>query len=204
MARRQPRPTVAVVACQDTRGSLTRHCAAANTARRTTISEGPLSSWAAPKQRREGGRGLDLPGKGFVHPDEQWTGHHPLVVSLANTGEPLYLVNRRGNRPSSEGAVHVVRTSRRLVFRLLAWNPWQAVLLRACDDCRQPLRCSPDKHRNREARMQHRFTRVWRISRPMTIERDRQADTEPSCDVSPVDLARVTPWAAPQTRILWD
>jgi hypothetical protein len=31
-------------------------------------------------------------------------GYHPLVVSLANTGEPLYLVNRPGNRPSSEGA----------------------------------------------------------------------------------------------------
>jgi hypothetical protein len=31
-------------------------------------------------------------------------GYHPLVVSLANTGEPLYLVNRSGNRPSSEGA----------------------------------------------------------------------------------------------------
>ena len=33
----------------------------------------------------------------------QW-GYHPLVVSLANTGEPLYLVNRSGNRPSHEGA----------------------------------------------------------------------------------------------------
>jgi hypothetical protein len=31
-------------------------------------------------------------------------GYHPLVVSLANTGEPLYLVNRSGNRPSYEGA----------------------------------------------------------------------------------------------------
>jgi len=31
-------------------------------------------------------------------------GYHPLVVSLANTAEPLYLVNRSGNRPSSEGA----------------------------------------------------------------------------------------------------
>jgi len=30
--------------------------------------------------------------------------YHPLVVSLANTGEPLYLVNRSGNRPSHEGA----------------------------------------------------------------------------------------------------
>ena len=27
----------------------------------------------------------------------------------------------------------VVRTSRRLVFRLLAWNPWQHVFLRAVD-----------------------------------------------------------------------
>jgi hypothetical protein len=31
-------------------------------------------------------------------------GYHPLVVSLANTQEPLFLVNRSGNRPSSEGA----------------------------------------------------------------------------------------------------
>jgi hypothetical protein len=32
-------------------------------------------------------------------------GYHPLVVSLANTEEPLYLVNRSGNRPSHDGAV---------------------------------------------------------------------------------------------------
>ncbi len=31
-------------------------------------------------------------------------GYHPLVVSLANTQEPLYVINRSGNRPSSEGA----------------------------------------------------------------------------------------------------
>ena len=31
-------------------------------------------------------------------------GYHPLVVSLANTGEPLFIVNRGGNRPSEEGA----------------------------------------------------------------------------------------------------
>src|SRR5262249_27390891 len=31
-------------------------------------------------------------------------GYHALVVSLANTGEPLFLVNRPGNRPSHEGA----------------------------------------------------------------------------------------------------
>ena len=31
-------------------------------------------------------------------------GYHPLVVSLANTLEPMYLKNRPGNRPSHEGA----------------------------------------------------------------------------------------------------
>jgi len=32
-------------------------------------------------------------------------GYHPLLVSLANTQEPLYLVNRSGNRPSHDCAV---------------------------------------------------------------------------------------------------
>src|SRR5437867_4868850 len=31
-------------------------------------------------------------------------GYHPLVISLANTQEPLFLENRSGNRPSHEGA----------------------------------------------------------------------------------------------------
>ena len=42
-------------------------------------------------------QGMDINHKG------QW-GYHPLLISLANTAEPLYLVNRRGNRPSHEGA----------------------------------------------------------------------------------------------------
>jgi hypothetical protein len=31
-------------------------------------------------------------------------GYHPLLISFANTGEPLFIVNRSGNRPSHEGA----------------------------------------------------------------------------------------------------
>jgi hypothetical protein len=42
-------------------------------------------------------QGMDIAYNG------QW-GYHPLVLSLANTGEVLYLVNRSGNRPSHEGA----------------------------------------------------------------------------------------------------
>jgi DDE family transposase len=39
--------------------------------------------------------------------DGTW-GYHPLVLSLAETGEVLWLVNRSGNRPSHEGAAAAV------------------------------------------------------------------------------------------------
>jgi hypothetical protein len=42
-------------------------------------------------------QGMDINHQG------QW-GYHPLVLSLANTGEPLFVVNRPGNRPSHEQA----------------------------------------------------------------------------------------------------
>jgi len=42
-------------------------------------------------------QGMDVSYKGI------W-GYHPLLISLANTREPLFIVNRSGNRPSHEGA----------------------------------------------------------------------------------------------------
>jgi Transposase DDE domain group 1 len=64
--------------------------------------------------------------------DGQW-GYHPLVVSLANTGEVLRLLNRSGNRPSHEGAAtevdHAVKVCLQAGF--------QTVLLRGDTDFTQ-------------------------------------------------------------------
>jgi hypothetical protein len=59
-------------------------------------------------------QGMDINHKG------QW-GYHPLVISLANTGEPLYILNRSGNRPSHEHAAgyfdRAITLCRRAGFR---------------------------------------------------------------------------------------
>ena len=49
-------------------------------------------------------RGMDISYNGT------W-GYHPLIVSLANTGEVLSIINRSGNRPSHEGAAREVDRS---------------------------------------------------------------------------------------------
>ena len=53
-------------------------------------------------------------------------GYHPLVVSLANTQEPLFLANRSGNRPSHELAAsfidHAATLCRRAGFRSLLFR----------------------------------------------------------------------------------
>jgi hypothetical protein len=35
----------------------------------------------------------------------------------------------------------IVRTGRRIIYRLLAWNPWQGAFFRLLDQLALPLRC---------------------------------------------------------------
>ena len=55
-----------------------------------------------------------------INYEAKWS-YHPLLISLANTGEPLYLVNRSGNRPSHENAAvyfdRAIAICRRAGFR---------------------------------------------------------------------------------------
>jgi hypothetical protein len=46
-------------------------------------------------------------------------GYHPLIVSLANTQEVLYRVNRSGNVPSHEGAAQWIDKAIELVSPIL-------------------------------------------------------------------------------------
>jgi Transposase DDE domain group 1 len=64
--------------------------------------------------------------------DGTW-GYHPLVLSLANTGEVLWLVNRPGNRPSHEGAAAAVDR----VVRVCRDGGFARVLLRGDTDFSQ-------------------------------------------------------------------
>jgi hypothetical protein len=60
-------------------------------------------------------------------------GYHPLLISLANTREPLFLVNRPGNRPSHDGAAVWIDRAIELVRR----GGFKSVLLRGDTDFSQ-------------------------------------------------------------------
>lgn len=64
--------------------------------------------------------------------DGQW-GYHPLLISLANTGEPLFVLNRSGGRPSSEGAAPLLDKA----IALCRSAGWKKILLRGDTDFSQ-------------------------------------------------------------------
>ena len=64
--------------------------------------------------------------------DGTW-GYHPLIVSLANTGEVMRIVNRSGNRPSHEGAADAFDRAAATCFRA----GFRSVLLRGDTDFSQ-------------------------------------------------------------------
>jgi hypothetical protein len=78
-----------------------------------------------------GTRGACKQGMDIAY-DGTW-GYHPLVLTLANTGEVLSLVNRSGNRPSHEGAAAEVDRALAVCWR----GGFRKVLLRGDTDFSQ-------------------------------------------------------------------
>jgi hypothetical protein len=106
-AERIPDPTTAGDFCRRfTEDDVLTLMAAINEARLRVWAQQPPEFFAEAILEADGSlvpsdaeckRGMD-----FAY-DGQY-GYHPLVISLANTAEPLYLLNRSGNRPSQERA----------------------------------------------------------------------------------------------------
>jgi Transposase DDE domain group 1 len=135
-ARRIPDPTTAGDFCR-------RFDEAALRALQAAFDEARHRAWATQPDAFFERAILDVDGtlvgttgacKGGMDISYQGTwGYHPLVVSLANTGEVLSLVNRPGNRPSHEGAAAELDRARAVCFA----GGFRAVLLRGDTDFSQ-------------------------------------------------------------------
>jgi hypothetical protein len=106
-AVRIPDPTTAGDFCRRFReADVLALMEAINTARLRVYAQQPAEFFGAATVDIDGalvGTGAECKGGVDIAYDGTW-GYHPLVVTLANTGEVLYLANRPGNRPSHEGA----------------------------------------------------------------------------------------------------
>jgi hypothetical protein len=110
-AQRIPDPTTAGDFCR-------RFCAADVETLQDTINEVRLKVWKQQPAEFFAEAVIDVDGhvagtrgeckEGMALSYKGVWGYHPLIVSLANTQEPLYLVNRSGNRPSHEGAAEYI------------------------------------------------------------------------------------------------
>jgi hypothetical protein len=136
-ARRIPDPTTAGDFCRRFRDAADIHCLqnACHEARFKVWAEQPAVFFAQAIIDMDGTlvgttgsckQGMDISYKGT------W-GYHPLVVSLANTGEVLSIVNRPGNRPSHEGAAAEADRCMAVCFA----GGFQRVLLRGDTDFSQ-------------------------------------------------------------------
>jgi hypothetical protein len=118
-ARRIPDPTTAGDFCRRFDEQDIRDLQAA-------IDETRLKVWAAQPKSFLTQATIDMDGtlvgttgsckEGMDIAYEGTWGYHPLVLSLAETGEVLKLVNRSGNRPSHEGAAAEVDRCLKLCF----------------------------------------------------------------------------------------
>ena len=106
-ARRIPDPTTAGDFCRRfAEDDVLTLMAAINEARLRVWAQQPTEFFAEAILEADGSivpcDGECKQGMDFTY-DGQY-GYHPLVISLADTAEPLYLFNRSGNRPSAERA----------------------------------------------------------------------------------------------------